>query len=212
MHPAWTEARQRAQAAGQPLPVWLANTALEASESASDAVFLARDLHVVPEFLGNRAPFADPHARAVVMGQGMDTGTESLVALYVAGICGLGYGLRQIVEIQAAHGAPVGTIAISGGAGQHPLIRQLLADATGLPVETTTCPEPVLLGSAILGAVAAGRFPDIRSAMPAMSRVAQVFQPSGNTVRGVHDRRFDAFLKLQSTARDIRRVTRQVTQ
>ena len=98
------------------------------------------------------------------------------------------------------------------GAGQHPLIRQLLADATGLPVETTTCPEPVLLGSAILGAVAAGRFPDIRSAMPAMSRVAQVFQPSGNTVRGVHDRRFDAFLKLQSTARDIRRVTRQVTQ
>ncbi|WP_441937559.1 FGGY-family carbohydrate kinase [Neorhizobium galegae] len=29
-------------------------------------------LHVVPEFLGNRAPFADPHARAVIAGLGME--------------------------------------------------------------------------------------------------------------------------------------------
>ena len=61
----------------------------------------------MPEFLGNRAPFADPHARAVIAGLGMETRLDSLVALYVAGLCGLGYGLRQIVETQAARGAPV---------------------------------------------------------------------------------------------------------
>ena len=137
----------------------------------SEAVALAGGLHVVPEFLGNRAPFADPHARAVIAGLGMERDVDSLVALYVAGLCGLGYGLRQIIETQAANGAPVEAIAISGGAGRHPLVRQLLADATGLPVLATRAEEPVLLGSAILGAVAAGAFPDIRAAMAAMSSV-----------------------------------------
>lgn len=207
LHPAYSEAKAQAQAAGQPLPVWLADAALAACEDASEAVSLAGDLHVVPEFLGNRAPFADPHARAVIVGQGMETDIRSLVSLYVAGICGLGYGLRQIIETQAAHGAGVKTIVISGGAGQHPLIRQLLADATGLPVETTVCAEPVLLGSAILGAVAARRFDGIEEAMPVMSHIADVFEPTGKAIGRLHDLRFDAFLKLQATARDIRNAT-----
>ena len=55
---------------------------------------LADGLHVVPEFLGNRAPLADPQARAVIAGLGMDDDLASLIALYVAGLCGIGYGLR----------------------------------------------------------------------------------------------------------------------
>jgi ribulose kinase len=43
---------------------------------------------------------------------------------------------------------------ISGGAGQQDLVRQLLADSAGRSVVATTSEEPVLLGSAILGAVA----------------------------------------------------------
>jgi len=203
LHPATAEAVALAQAAGKSLPQWLADRALELAGSASAAVRLADELHVVPEFLGNRAPFADPHARAVIMGQGMETGPDSLVALYVAGICGLGYGLRQIVETQGQHGAPVQTISTSGGAGAHPLTRQLLADATGLPVEVTECPEPVLLGSAMLGAVAAGVYPDLLTAMPAMSRIATRCAPDP-AARARHDARHAAFLALQSTARRIR--------
>lgn len=200
LHPATHEATALAQAAGKSLPQWLADRAQELSP---DPVRLADDLHVVPEFLGNRAPFADPHARAVIMGQGMETGPDSLVALYVAGICGLGYGLRQIIETQAAHGARVATISISGGAGAHRLTRQLLADATGLPVQITECPEPVLLGSAMLAAVAAGLHPDLARAMPAMSRVAASCTPDP-AARALQDARYDAFLTLQRSAREIR--------
>ncbi|RJL21809.1 FGGY-family carbohydrate kinase [Paracoccus siganidrum] len=205
LHPATSDASALAEAAGKSLPQWLADRALELAGSASRAARLAEDLHVVPEFLGNRAPFADPHARAVIMGQGMETGPDSLVALYVAGICGLGYGLRQIIETQAAHGAPVETISVSGGAGAHPLTRQLLADATGLPVEITECAEPVLLGSAMLGAVAAGVHPDLHAAMPAMSRIKASCAPDPAS-RALQDARFDAFLALQATARDIRKA------
>lgn len=203
LHPSTEQATQLAAAVGKPLPQWLADQALEHASTSAKAVRLADHLHVVPEFLGNRAPFADPHARAVIMGQGMETGPESLVALYIAGICSLGYGLRQIIETQATHGAPISTISVSGGAGSHPLTRQLLADTTGYPVEITECEEPVLLGSAILASVAAGLYDDLQTAMPAMSRVAMRCDPD-QTVAALHDTRYAAFMLLQTVARQIR--------
>jgi D-ribulokinase len=203
LHPATAEARRRAEDAGQSLPSMLAQLATQSSDTLSDAVQQAQGLHVVPEFLGNRAPFADPHARAVIAGLGMETGVDSLVALYIAGICSIGYGLRQIIETQASAGASIDRVMISGGAGRHDLVRQLLADATGKPVLATRAEEPVLLGAAMLGAVAGGRFGDVQTAMSAMSQVSRVYEPDDD-VRALHDARFHAFTRLQAVAREIR--------
>ncbi|WP_062224202.1 FGGY-family carbohydrate kinase [Aureimonas sp. D3] len=202
-HPAHGAASRQVEAEGQSLPQWLGERALRGAASASGTVRLADGLHVVPEFLGNRAPFADPHARAVISGLGMESDEDSLAALYIAGVCGLGYGLRQIVETQEAHGLSIRTISISGGAGAHPLTRQLLADATNRTVEVIDCPEPVLLGSAMLGAAAAKLFDGLKAAMPAMSHVGARCEPDSG-VRALHDARYSAFLRLQETARSIR--------
>lgn len=203
-HPAAPEATRLAGEKGVPLPVMLADMAAGKSASPSDAVKLAKGLHVVPEFLGNRAPFADPHARAVIAGLGMERGMDSLVALYVAGLCGIGYGLRQIIDTQAKFGTRIDRIAISGGAGQHDLIRQLLADATGTSVVSAEAEEPVLLGSAILGAVAAGTFEDVRQAMTSLNRAARSYDPAGGDLPELHDRRYQAFCDLQGLGREIR--------
>ncbi|MDE1157279.1 MAG: FGGY-family carbohydrate kinase [Neorhizobium sp.] len=203
-HPASDKARQAAAASGMGLAQWLADRALQEVPAPSDAVLIAGQINVIPEFLGNRAPFADPSARALIGGLGMETGTESLVALYVAGLCGLGYGLRQIIDTQSANGVPISTISVSGGAGTHPLTQQILADATGLPVEITTSPEPVLLGSAMLAAVASGLYGDLQAAMPAMSAVAGRATPADGPIRALHEARYQAFLKLQALARELR--------
>ncbi|GLS88079.1 D-ribulokinase [Cypionkella aquatica] len=208
LHPAHHEAKAAADAAGLPLPVWLANLAADKSPDVSDAIDLAEGLHVVPEFLGNRAPFADPHARALIAGLGMETDLASLLALYIAGLSGIGYGLRQIIDTQAANGAPIQRLAISGGAGQHDLVRQILADATGVPVITTEAEEPVLLGSAILAAVAAAQYPDIARAMAAMSRPSRSFLPATASHSETHADRYAAFQALQHAARQIRQKAR----
>jgi D-ribulokinase len=83
------------------------------------------------------------------------------------------------------------------------LTRQLLADATGLPVDITACPEPVLLGSAMLGAVAAGLYPDLPTAMSEMSSIAATCAPNP-AMRDLQQVRYRAFLTLQGAARDIR--------
>jgi D-ribulokinase len=203
-HPAVGDASVLAKTRGVSLPVLLADLAAEKADTLSGIVALADGLHVVPEFLGNRAPFADPHARAVIVGLGMERDLDNLVSLYIAGLCGIGYGLRQIIDAQATAGAPIDKIVISGGAGQLDLVRQLLADATGKPLLATKAEEPVLLGAAILGSVAGGAFPDVRAAMAALSAVDRTYQPAGDDVATLHAKRYDAFKRLQAVARDIR--------
>jgi len=203
-HPAANEASALAKTRGLSLPALLADLATEKAKTLSGVVNCAGGLHVVPEFLGNRAPFADPHARAAIVGLGMDRDLDSLVALYIAGLCGIGYGLRQIIDAQAAAGAPVSRIVISGGAGQLDLVRQLLADAAGKPVLATRAEEPVLLGAAILGSVAGGAFPDVRSAMGALSATDRTYLPAKGETAALHANRYDAFTRLQALAREIR--------
>ncbi len=204
MHPLAPAEAAIAQAQGLSLPQHLARMA--GAGGLSQAVDLAEGLHVVPEFLGNRAPFADPAARAIIAGLGMEKDRASLVALYVAGLCGIGYGLRQIIETQASHGAPVARIAISGGAGQDDLVRQILADATGLPVIAPESAEPVLLGAAMLGAMAGGVHRDMQTAMAAMARPGHYFTAAGGGIAALHHRRYLAFGRLQAALQDVRRM------
>ncbi len=204
MHPATPEARLIAKESGKSLTAWLADAALALAKDASQAAELADGLHVVPEFLGNRAPFADPDARALVAGLDMDVSVAGLIRHYVAGICSLGYGLRQIIEVQREAGVEVDTIVISGGAGQHPLVRQLIADTTNVKVASPKTDEPVLLGSAMLGAVAARHFADLTHAMASMAAMGNLHIPVEGKLPGFHDKRYGVFKLLQETGRKIR--------
>jgi D-ribulokinase len=203
-HPAYHEFHAIAAAANISLPDWLADRARQKVNDLSSAVLLAKSIHVVPEYLGNRAPFADPQARALIAGLGMERDEASIIALYISGICAIGYGLKQILNAQALKGAQIQRVMISGGAGEHELIRQLLADATGRPVFSTQAAEPVLLGSAIIAGVAAKVFPDMRAAMKQMSRIETEYLPSNHAnVSQHHNDRFKVFERLQSVAREI---------
>jgi FGGY-family pentulose kinase len=200
LHPAQVEASRKAAAAGLSLLTYLTREAIRQAGSESETIRIANGVHVVPEFLGNRAPFANPDARAIIAGLGMDQSEASLVALYVAGLSGIGYGLRQILEVQAQHGAPVRRIVISGGAGRSNLVRQLLADISQLPVVVTEAEEPVLLGSAILGTLAAGTYRNMPEAMSQMTRVQQIFEPTKGGIAELHGQRFAVFEALQKAA------------
>ena len=201
LHPYAETAKESAALASISLPEFLMIEAECRLSDGATPVDLAKGVHVVPEFLGNRAPFADPHTRAVISGLGMDQGLESLISIYIAGLCGIGYGLRQIIEAKSTAGAPIQRIVISGGAGRSPLIRQLLADATGVEVAASASEEPVLLGAAILGAVAGEAFSNISAAMVQMTRFSDRFTPAVGAMTEIHNTRFEIFKSLQDTAR-----------
>lgn len=201
LHPFAAQAEARASAIGQSLTFWLEAKAAQmlARESMADII---GGLHVVPEFLGNRAPFADPDARAMIAGLGMEDDEDSLVALYLAGVTAIGYGLRQILAALQAKGADLTTVVISGGAGRSALVRQCLADAAGVTIATCTTAEPVLLGAAMTAAVAAGDQPDLGQAMQTMAQSGALNHPLPD--RTWHDKRFAAFEAMQALDRQLR--------
>lgn len=203
-HPAYPAAHAAAEAAGMDNLGFLLERFASRFDDTALASLSIGDVHVVPEFLGNRAPFADPDAKAIMAGLGLDRSIDSLADLYAASLTGLGYGLRQILAVQDAHGVSPQLVVISGGAGDHPVIKQILADSVGVPFAETVCSEPVLLGSAMLGAVACGAYPDLPTAMKRMSSLGQVYEPGSGTIKALHDRRFQAFEALQMSARKSR--------
>ena len=200
------EITAEAAARGRPLIAPVAGFAAGQGGSLSEAIRAAEGVIVVPEFLGNRSPFADPEARAVIAGLGLDRGLPSLAALYLAGLSGIGYGLRQLLDRFTAQGMVIETLIASGGAAQSPLACQMLADSTGLPVALPEAPEPVLLGAAMLGAIASGQHADAQAAMAAMSGPARLFQPATGDLAALHSRRFAAFTALQEVARRMRQA------
>ena len=59
-HPAYTEASAAARSAGTDIIDFLEKRIMAQVENAGAAALLARDVHILPEFLGNRSPYADP--------------------------------------------------------------------------------------------------------------------------------------------------------
>ena len=183
-HPAYNEAIAMAHAAGMEILEFLEWRIVSRSKSLGEAALCARDIHVLPEFLGNRSPFADPDSRAVVAGMDLDADLGSMERLFVAGLCGLAYGLADVVEALRSHGVDSDLMVISGGAGRSSLVRQIMADTTGLTVAVPETQEPVLLGAAMLGAVAGKSCGSIGEAMASMPAIGRL---SASTAPGLAD-------------------------
>jgi D-ribulokinase len=113
----------------------------------------------------------------------LDVDIGSMERLFVAGLCGLAYGLADVVDAFRSHGVDSDMMVISGGAGRSPLVRQIMADTTGLTVAVPETQEPVLLGAAMLGAVAAKSCGSIGEAMASMSAIGRLSEltPPGLT-------------------------------
>ena len=185
-HPAYNEAVASAHAGGMEILEFLERRIVSRTGSPGEAALLAGDIHVLPEFLGNRSPFADPDARAVVAGMGLDVDMASMERLFVAGLCGLAYGLADVVEAFRSHGVDSDLMVMGGGAGRSSLVRQIMADTTGLTVALPETQEPVLLGAAMLGAVAGKFYGSIGEAMASMSAIGWSSQPTAPGLADFH--------------------------
>jgi FGGY-family pentulose kinase len=166
---------------------------------------VTRDIHVLPDFIGNRSPKADPHIRGVVDGLPLDESITSQALLYYATVQAVAYGTRDIIRAMNKSGYSIDTMFVTGGGTKNPLWVQEHADATGCAIVLPEEPEAVLLGSGILAATAAGLYPDIYAAMKGMSRAGRTIKPRKETA-AYHKAKFKVFQSLykeQATHREL---------
>ncbi|HTA92682.1 MAG TPA: FGGY-family carbohydrate kinase [Polyangiaceae bacterium] len=158
---------------------------------------LTSELHVLPDHHGNRSPRADPTLRGMVSGLKLSASVDQLALLYLATIQAIAHGTRHIIDTMNAHGYRISTLIVTGGDSKNPVFLREHADATGARLLLPAEPEAVLLGSAILAARAAERFPSVVDAMAHMARAAHVIEPNPGA-RAFHDAKQRVFLRMHA--------------
>ena len=188
-------------AGGEPDAATHAAIVARIAELRSDpAKIFAKNLHVVPDFHGNRSPFHDPVPRGIIAGLDLEPGFDGLCALYWRTAVGLAMGLRQILELMADNGFDGKALHIAGGHAANDLLMQLYADATGLDIVTYPTTAPLLNGMAMGVAVAAGVMPDLATAGLMMRTPGRTIRPRPEHTT-LHDADYAAYLMLQKVMR-----------
>ncbi|MGH0177967.1 UNVERIFIED_CONTAM: hypothetical protein FKN15_076555 [Acipenser sinensis] len=137
-HAAFPELQKKAKESGENIYTFL-NRHLEAIKKESALGLLTDDLHIWPDFHGNRSPLADPALKGMVVGLTLSQTLDDLARLYLA-----------TVQAVAALVCNVNEFVLC------------LYEGTGLPVVLSREVESVLVGAAILGACASGDFHSIQ--------------------------------------------------
>ena len=195
---------------GVPPTVLLNERLEELAASRGVAVpLLAAQMHVTPDFAGNRSPLSDPSMRGAVVGLGLRSGRDELAVLYLAAVQALAYQTRHVVDrMHAAGHPPIRSVVACGGLAKNPLYAQAHADALRMPLHLPREPEAVLLGAAVLGATAGGAHGSVAAAMAAMSAIegAAVRPTADAAVVRYHEKKYAVFLRMSDDQRAYREM------
>jgi len=139
---------------------------------AAEAPAGSDGLLFLPYLTGERTPHVDPQARGGWIGLTARHNRSHMVRAVVEGIT---FGLRDaLAMVEALHGVS-GPILISGGGARSPVWRQIQADILGRELLTLAETEGAALGAAMLAAVGAGHYVNVREA------TRDLIRPTGRT-------------------------------
>jgi ribulokinase len=147
-------------------------------EMAAEVPPGSEGLMVLDYWQGNRTPYTDPEARGMMWGLSLRHEEGHVFRAILEGIC---YGTEHILRTMRENGFEPEEGVVCGGPTKSDLWMQMHADVSNLPVSFTRVPEAPTLGSAILGAVGAGLYPDIQTAAENMVHVESQIQPDQAT-------------------------------
>ena len=121
---------------------------------------------------------------------------DSLASLYLATIQAIAHGTRHILEEMNKKGYRIETLIATGGDTKNPVFVREHADITGCRIALPQEAEAVLLGSAMMGAVAAGDQPSLLAAMGAMSAAKELVVASRGEVARFHEKKHQIFHRM----------------
>lgn len=126
-------------------------------------------------FQGNRTPHVDSDVRGLYYGLSLGHTPAHMYRASVESVC---FGTKAIMDKFAENNITFNEIVISGGIVKSPFWLQAHADVANVKITVPKVSEAPCLGSAILGAVAAGYYPNIVDAANHMVKAEKVIEPN----------------------------------
>lgn len=125
---------------------------------------------------GNRSTLVDADLTGMLLGMTLLTKPEEI---YRALVEATAYGTRMIIETFKESGVPIEELYAAGGiAEKNPFVMQIYADVTNMDIKISGSPQAPALGSAIFGALAAGKekggYDDIKEAAANMGKLKDI--------------------------------------
>ncbi len=142
---------------------------------------------------GNRSVLVDHRLSGLVVGATLATRAEEV---YRALLEATAFGTRRIVEAFAEGGVPVTEFVAAGGLIRNSFLMQVYSDVLRMPISVIGSEQGPALGSAIHAAVAAGEYPDVRTAGQAMGRVERAKYTPDEKAADAYDALYTEYLRL----------------
>jgi FGGY-family pentulose kinase len=145
------------------------------TEMASKVPIGSEGLVCLDYFQGNRSPFTDPLARGMFWGLSLSHTPAHMFRSIIEGIC---FGTEVIFRTMRGHDFEPKLNVVSGGPAKSELWMQMHADVSNTPISFTKVSEGPVLGAAIAGAVGAGWYPDLPTAVENMVHTTRTLEPN----------------------------------
>ena len=162
----------------------------------SEAPIGAEGLSCLPHFSGSATPEFCPSMRGAFAGLTLGHGRKHMARALVESLC---FTVRENLD-RLDQVSKVSELHALGGGAKSDQWLQMIADATGVPVERPVQSEAACLGAAELAMVADGAFESVADVSEALYRVDRRFEPDP-AKRRAYDEARDRYRDLYAWAR-----------
>jgi gluconokinase len=129
----------------------------------------------------------------VLRGLSLATGQQKFARSVLEGIC---FAIRDIIDIMEETGAVIDELRVAGALSGSDLLNQIKADITKKPVIVPMQKEAELMGLAIIGSCALGKYASFAEAASALVQIDKEFLPDVKNA-ALYDELFAEYLRLR---------------
>jgi xylulokinase len=173
--------------------------------------YAAEQLHIVtenlgenhvfflPYLMGERSPHNDPDARGLFIGMSMDTTREDMTQAVLEGVA---FALRDSLEVAKSLGINLTRSKICGGGAKSPLWKKIIANVLDLKLDIIENEQGPALGAAMLAAVAAGEYKDVKTAAGKIVKITDTIEPEPELVKKYNEQ-YNKFRQIYPVCRSL---------
>jgi xylulokinase len=143
-------------------------------------------LTFAPYLSGERTPYADSDVRGAFVGLGLRHDRGALVRAVLEGV---GYALRDALDLIAETGPAPAIARVTGGGARSGLWLRILASILDLPLQRTSSEAGAAVGAALLGGVCGELFEDAGTAARTAVVPGEVIEPDPEWVKLYEEQR-----------------------
>ena len=158
-------------------------------------------LLVLPHFSGSGTPWLDTESKGAILGLTFAADRPTVAKAILEGLT---FELRINLDLLRSSGIEIDELRAVGGGARSDLWLQLKADVCGVPLRVPEVTEAACLGAALLGGVAAGVWPDLRSAVAQTVRAKRLVEPTEVGARA-YGERFELYKEVYPILRPLHR-------